>query len=94
MDVTHTPENDAADAPLLSSLRLLPHPHYLRGAVVQGFGRGSKLLGCATANLDPAAFQDKLEGAPRGVYMGFAQVGEPAPNNPVSTQERFHIFLV
>ncbi len=83
MDVSHTAANDAADASLLASLQLLPHPHRLRGLVVQGFGRGSKLLGCPTANLDPSAFKEKLEGAPRGVYMGWAQVGEPSADNPV-----------
>ncbi len=52
-------------------------PYRLRGAVVHGFKRGSKLLGCPTANLDPNAFQDTLKGVPRGVYCGWAQVGKP-----------------
>lgn len=54
----------------------------LRGKVVSGFGRGSKLLGCPTANLDPAAFSSIVVGAPRGVYAGFAQVG-PDRSSPV-----------
>ena len=53
----------------------MPTPHRLRGAVVEGFGRGSKLLGCPTANLDPASFRGLLTDVPRGVYMGWAQVG-------------------
>lgn len=54
---------------------MLPTIYRLRGKVVAGFGRGSKLLGCPTANLDPAAFSSIVVGAPRGVYAGFAQVG-------------------
>jgi len=46
----------------------------LRGKVVHGFGRGSKMLGFPTANLDPRAFNDQVRGAPRGVYIGFAQL--------------------
>jgi len=83
LNVAHTPENDALDAPLLSALRSTPSPYRLRGKVVSGFGRGSKLLGCPTANLEPCAFAAKLAGVPRGVYMGFAQVGAPGPSNPV-----------
>jgi FAD synthase len=83
LDVVHTSENDVLDAPLLASLRATPTPYRLRGRVVEGFGRGSKLLGCPTANLDPDAFQTKLHGVPKGVYMGWAQVGEPNGNNPV-----------
>src|SRR5690349_6987689 len=46
----------------------------LRGKVVAGFKRGSKLLGFPTANLDPCAFKDVLVDVPRGVYCGFASV--------------------
>ena len=42
--------------------------------VIHGFQRGSKLLGFPTANLEPACFQDAFVGAPRGVYIGFANV--------------------
>lgn len=51
--------------------------------MVSGFGRGSKLLGCPTANLDPTAFQHTLVGVPRGVYMGWVQVGPPSASTPV-----------
>jgi hypothetical protein len=51
-----------------------PTAYRLRGRVVNGFGRGSKLLGCPTANLDPASFASTLVGVPRGVYAGWAQV--------------------
>jgi len=32
------------------------------------------MLGFPTANLDPRAFNDQVRGAPRGVYIGFAQL--------------------
>ena len=62
---------------LQQSVTATAQPYRLTGKVVNGFGRGSKLLGCPTANLDPAAFKDQLHGVPRGVYMGWAQVGGP-----------------
>ena len=55
-----------------------PFPVYLRGAVSRGFGRGSKELGCPTANL-PTGVQsaEALEALERtGVYYGYAQVPE------------------
>ncbi|CCU98497.1 unnamed protein product [Malassezia sympodialis ATCC 42132] len=54
-----------------------PFPTFLCGIVEHGFGRGSKQLNCATANLPTSA----LEAAPAGhrltdtgVYFGWAQV--------------------
>lgn len=74
LDLSETPENLEYE----SKISVTPcGPYRLRGAVVHGFKRGSKLLGCPTANLDPAAFQDTLKGVPRGVYCGWAQVGKP-----------------
>lgn len=72
MDLSHTPEHDAFDA--LQAVSAVSSPFRLRGKVVNGFGRGSKLLGCPTANLDPEAFKDALHGVQRGVYMGYASV--------------------
>lgn len=56
-----------------------PFPVYLRGAVEHGFGRGSKQLNCATANLPIAALDDPINDAQHrlhdtGVYFGWAQV--------------------
>jgi len=73
LDLTHTPENDAFDQQ--QSVTHITPLYRLRGRVVSGFGRGSKLLGCPTANLDPRAFEQIVVGAPRGVYAGWAQVG-------------------
>ena len=39
----------------------------LAGKVVQGFKRGSKELGWPTANLDPKAFETRLDAATEGV---------------------------
>eukprot|EP00808_Paulinella_micropora_P014130 g6215.t1 len=52
----------------------LDRVYKLQGKVVKGFGRGSKLLGCPTANLDPNAFNTQLAAAPRGVYYGWASI--------------------
>jgi len=52
-------------------------PHRFAGRVVQGFQRGSKQLGWPTANLDPAAFESKLDAATEGVYVGWASIGDP-----------------
>lgn len=50
-----------------------PYPVYLQGWVTRGFGRGSKDLGCPTANLP----DESIEGVPveTGVHFGFAKVG-------------------
>lgn len=49
-------------------------PHFAKGIVVKGFGRGSKDLGCPTANF-PVEVVNKLPGEiETGVYFGFAQV--------------------
>ena len=61
---------DAVDAPF---------PCYLSGKVEHGFGRGSKQLNCATANLNPTVMDcnandqaHRLHGT--GVFYGWAQV--------------------
>jgi len=46
----------------------------LTGKVVKGFQRGSKLLGWPTANLDPKAFQGKVDHLEEGVYFGYAKI--------------------
>jgi len=45
-------------------------PVFVEGRVVKGFGRGSKELGCPTANIESGVVQSlKLS---RGVFYGFA----------------------
>lgn len=51
-------------------------PYRLAGKVVEGFKRGSRDLGWPTANLDPAAFETKLDKEQEGVYLGWAAVEE------------------
>jgi len=48
----------------------------LRGEVVRGFGRGSKMLGIPTANLDAEAVRTQLGEATSGVFGGWAGVGD------------------
>lgn len=59
-----------------------PYPVYLQGWVTRGFGRGSKDLGCPTANLPDSS----IEGVPleTGVHFGFARVlGEEGKHDAV-----------
>lgn len=49
-------------------------PILLDGAVVKGFGRGSKLLGIPTANLPVVPLQEKLQLLGTGIYYGWAKV--------------------
>lgn len=46
-------------------------PKAFSGKVVRGFGRGSKLLGFATANLDETSWDLKLTENDYGVYSGW-----------------------
>jgi riboflavin kinase len=58
-------------------------PWRVRGEVVEGFKRGSKLLGTPTANISPSAFGDFIADADNGVYACWAQVGTPTGTNTV-----------
>ncbi|CAH0685432.1 unnamed protein product [Chilo suppressalis] len=49
-------------------------PLFLEGQVVKGFGRGSKQLGCPTANYPLSVVQSLPDGLESGVYYGWAQV--------------------
>lgn len=44
----------------------------LKGSVVKGFGRGSKVLGIPTANVDMKSVKEQLGGAVCGIYCGYA----------------------
>lgn len=68
----------AATAQVLNTNINAVGPFRMRGTVVHGFNRGSKLLGYPTANLDPAAFESVLLQQPRGVYAGFIRI-HPSP---------------
>lgn len=49
-------------------------PHCATGTVVKGFGRGSKELGCPTANFPVEVVNNLPPELVTGVYFGFAQV--------------------
>jgi riboflavin kinase len=78
LDLSDSAENQLFDAQLNLSALADNRVYRLKGLVVKGFGRGSKLLGCPTANLEPKAFLEELKGIPRGVYAGFAQINNGA----------------
>ena len=48
-------------------------PVFIEGIVVQGFGRGSKKLGCPTANLSSEVV-NRLDHLSTGVYFGYAVI--------------------
>ncbi|KAJ6539113.1 hypothetical protein B0H19DRAFT_961295 [Mycena capillaripes] len=54
-----------------------PFPILLAGPVQKGFGRGSKELGCPTANLPDESITPISSVAKTGVYYGYAQVLPP-----------------
>jgi len=54
-------------------------PYFSYGKVVKGFGRGSRDLGCPTANMSDQVVSGLPETLPCGVYYGFASVD----NGPV-----------
>ncbi|KAI0553930.1 hypothetical protein F4679DRAFT_528858 [Xylaria curta] len=62
-----------------------PFPLRMEGAVISGFGRGSKELGIPTANLPvDAALTPWIADARSGVYFGWASLALPA-THPDST---------
>jgi hypothetical protein len=60
------------EVPAGYSVRALSSPLVLDGTVVAGFGRGSKELGCPTANLDRNDVGVSITDVPAGVYFGWA----------------------
>lgn len=58
-----------------------PYPIYLRGQVEKGFGRGSKDLGCPTANLPAKVVGPGSLLTTTGVYFGFARVLPQDPDD-------------
>jgi len=51
-----------------------PYPVYLKGPIQRGFGRGSKDLGCPTANLPDQAIAPYTKILETGVHYGYARV--------------------
>ena len=49
-------------------------PHYAKGEIVKGFGRGSRELGFPTANFGDEVIDKLPEELVGGIYFGFAQV--------------------
>ncbi|XP_063380154.1 putative riboflavin kinase isoform X1 [Cydia fagiglandana] len=55
--------------------RMTSHlPLFIEGEVIKGFGRGSKDLGCPTANFSLDVVKSLPKGTAPGVYCGWAQV--------------------
>ncbi|XP_045454849.1 riboflavin kinase isoform X2 [Melitaea cinxia] len=58
-------------------------PFFLKGEVVRGFGRGSKDLGCPTANYPRNVAKSLPEDVKPGVYYGWAKVDTEAVHKMV-----------
>ncbi|KAI1287321.1 Riboflavin kinase [Halotydeus destructor] len=63
-------------------------PYFIKGHVVKGFGRGSKQLGCPTANLE-SDIVDTVQ-LTNGIYYGFAQLENESPDE----KERPPVYLM
>ncbi|CAG4965961.1 unnamed protein product [Parnassius apollo] len=59
-------------------------PLFIEGEVVKGFGRGSKDLGCPTANFSLEVVKSLPKGLAPGVYYGWAQVDSKAVHKMVA----------
>ncbi|KAJ3649354.1 hypothetical protein Zmor_021118 [Zophobas morio] len=51
-------------------------PHFAKGEVIKGFGRGSKELGIPTANYDVDVVNNMPKEVEPGIYFGFAKVDQ------------------
>ena len=49
-------------------------PHYAKGEIVKGFGRGSRELGFPTANFSEEVIEKLPSELVGGIYFGFAKV--------------------
>ncbi|KAI0966180.1 hypothetical protein F4678DRAFT_450328 [Xylaria arbuscula] len=77
--------SDAGPAP--------PFPLRMEGAVISGFGRGSKELGIPTANLPvDAAATPWIADARSGVYFGWASLALPRTHPDGGAKDAFQIF--
>ncbi|CAG0887494.1 unnamed protein product [Cyprideis torosa] len=51
-----------------------PLPYFTSGEVVRGFGRGSREIGCPTANFSQAVVDDLPPSFATGIYFGWASI--------------------
>ena len=51
-------------------------PHYAKGPIVKGFGRGSSELGFPTANFSEEVIDNLPQELVGGIYFGFAKVDD------------------
>ena len=61
-------------------------PGIYEGEIVHGFGRGHKMLGFATANLDTNSWDDDITEEDYGVYCGFVQIKSTKKNKNKGNQ--------
>jgi len=70
-----TSDNKLSSNPLERKVDLLETCINLEGEIVKGFGRGSKEIGCPTANFSEEIVESKLpKSFNSGIYMGWARL--------------------
>lgn len=74
VDYFDEPQLYIATLQVPENYKLQRDPLQLHGDVTSGFGRGSKQMGFATANLPPKPLAQQLKGLPKGVYFGWARL--------------------
>ncbi|GAA5890165.1 hypothetical protein JCM16303_004217 [Sporobolomyces ruberrimus] len=69
-------------------------PVRLEGWVSRGFGRGSKDLGCPTANLPDESISPYYDTLSTGVYFGFARVLHSSPDSNEDEDDKVHPMVM
>jgi len=70
-----TDTNETSSKPMERKVELLEPSVNLEGEIVKGFGRGSKEIGCPTANFNEEVVETKLpKSFSSGIYMGWARL--------------------
>jgi riboflavin kinase len=82
---SNMPGEDAEVAVLPNYSVVKCEPVRLTAKVVKGFGRGSKDLGCPTANMDKKDLGTALDTLENGVYAGWAMVDGKGPFKTVAS---------
>ena len=76
-----------------TTINVLSNPIFVTGAVVKGFGRGSKLLGYPTANLDPNSFTTDINSLISGVYCGWCMICDTCSDDTHNTNNVYKTVL-
>ena len=74
-------EGNSSNAHIVRKADLLEPSIKLEGEIVKGFGRGSKEIGCPTANFSQEVVESKLpKSFGAGIYLGWARLSDDSQN--------------